>query len=103
MEKQKKQEKNQEENQKVKAAYFLKILENEADRVIKSETIKDGKRKGNTREEFQENIEMLKQGIRDFYERIMNVDFTAKNRTWKNCNKCKFKHICRTTFNIRGR
>ena len=103
VEKQKKQDETQGERQKVKAAYFLKILENEADRVIKSETIKDGKRKGSTREEFQENIEMLKQGIRDFYEKIMNVDFTAKNRTWKNCNKCKFKRICRTIFSVRGR
>ena len=103
IEKKKNQEEMQETSQKVKAAYFLKILEDKADRVIKSETINDGKDKGKTREEFQENIEVLKQGIKDFSERINNADFTAKNRTWEACNKCKFKYICRTTFNVRGR
>ena len=91
------------EAQKVKAAYFLKLLLNESIRVIKSETIKDGKRQGKTREEFQENIEVLKNCTRDFYERIKNADFTAKNRTWEKCNECKFKRICRTTFTVRGR
>ena len=104
IEEQKKQKENQENYQKVKAAYFLKILEDEIYRVIKSETINDSAKKtGKTREEFQENIEVLKQGIKDFYERINNADFTAKNRTWKACNKCKFKYICRTTFKVRGR
>ena len=104
IEEQKKQKENQGASQKVKAAYFLKILEDEIYRVIKSETINDSAKKtGKTREEFQENIEVLKQGIKDFYERINNADFTAKNRTWKACNKCKFKYICRTTFKVRGR
>jgi len=96
-------EKHQENAQKVKAAYFLEILDNNAHRVIKSETIQDGKKQGKTREEFQENIEILKKCIRDFYERIKNADFTAKNRTWEDCSKCKFKRICRTTFSVRGR
>ena len=93
----------QETHHKVKAAYFVELLENDINRVIKSETIQDGKRKGKTREEFQENIEILKQSVKDFYERITNADFTARDRTWKKCSKCKFKRICRTTFNVRGK
>ena len=92
------------EVQKVKAAYFLEILKNKVMRVIKSETIQDGgKRTGKTREEFQENIEVLKKCTKNFYERIKNGDFTAKIRTWEKCNGCIFKRICRTTFTVRGR
>ncbi|MGP1437746.1 MAG: PD-(D/E)XK nuclease family protein [Treponema sp.] len=96
-------ENRQEEGQKVKAAYFLEIISNDIHRVIKSETIQENKKAGKTREEFEENIEILKQCIKKFYERITTSDFTAKNRTWKKCNECKFKNICRTTFTVRGR
>ena len=96
-------ENKQEKVKKIKAAYFLEIIENVAHRVIKSETIKDNKRAGKTREEFEENIEILKQCTKIFCERIKNGDFTAKTRTFENCKDCKFKHICRTNFNVRGR
>lgn len=95
--------KRHENAQKVKAAYFLEILKNSTYRVVESKTINDTNKTGKSRDEFQENIEVLKQSVKDFYERIKNADFTAKNRTWKNCNECKFKHICRTTFNVRGK
>ena len=96
-------EKTQGNAQKVKAAYFLQIISNEANRVIKSETIKDGKKAGKTREEFEENIEILKRSIKVFSEKIKTKDFSAKNRTFEKCKDCRFKHICRTNFNVRGR
>ncbi len=95
---------NSSKDKKVKAAYFLKLLPKDYSRIIKSDDIKsDGKLSGKTREDFEEAIEVMKKCVIEFKERIELSNFIPDGKTQEGCNVCIFKHICRTSFIVRGR
>ena len=88
---------------------FSSIQKNEANLIVDEVFPKKGKTK--TPEEYEPTLAVLKKYVDVFAEKIKNGDFKPKAdpdakydnvNVYKNCLKCNFKSICRSTFTVAG-
>ena len=85
---------------KVKNAFFWSLNQKKYEQVM-GEYIKS--KKDYSREQFDSTLQFLNSVIHKFVDHIMNMDFKKNQEIhFKDCVKCEYKKICRTTFQVEG-
>jgi hypothetical protein len=80
----------------VETACFLSINNHDITTIIGS----FGKKRGHTREAYQETLDVFDGCTRRFAEAIDTLDFVPPEIDWRTCSECAYRCICRTTFTL---
>jgi hypothetical protein len=80
----------------VETACFFSINSHDISAVIGS----PGKKRGHTREDYQETLEVVDDCIRQFAAAVGSLDFVPRQTDLETCSKCEYRCLCRTTYSL---
>lgn len=83
----------------VETACFLSINNHDITAIIGS----PGKKRGLTRDAYQETLDVFDGCTRRFAEAINTLDFAPPEIDWKVCSECDYRSLCRTTFTLNAK
>jgi hypothetical protein len=83
----------------VEMACFLSINNHDITAVIGS----PGKKRGHSREAYQETLDVFDGCTRNFAESLNTLDFTPPETDLKACSECDYRCLCRTTFTLNAK
>ncbi|MDR2245082.1 MAG: PD-(D/E)XK nuclease family protein [Treponema sp.] len=83
----------------VEGACFLSINHHDVTAVIGS----PGKKRGHTREAYQETLDVFDGCTRRFAESLETLDFVPLELDLAACSECDYRCLCRTTFTLNAR
>jgi hypothetical protein len=84
---------------KVEGAFFISIHKNEITAVIGSPE----RKKGFTREAYQETLDAFDFYTGQFRESVQALDFSLGEIHFETCAACDYRNICRTTYSLNSR
>ncbi|MDR0760810.1 MAG: PD-(D/E)XK nuclease family protein, partial [Treponema sp.] len=83
----------------VEGACFLSINNHDVTAVIGS----PGKKRGHTREAYQETLDVFDGCTRRFAESLETLDFVPLEIDVAACSECDYRYLCRTTFTLNAK
>ena len=57
-----------------------------------------GRKRGHTREAYQETLDAFKNRVNEFAASVNSLDFSPEKVDFQRCLGCTYKTVCRTTF-----
>ena len=78
----------------VGGAFFMSINQREVTAVVGS----PGRKRGHTREAYQETLDAFKNRVNEFAASVNSLDFSPEKVDFQRCLGCTYKTVCRTTF-----
>jgi RecB family exonuclease len=79
---------------KTAGACFMLINKHDISAVVGS----PGKKRGHSRDEYQETLDALEEKLGQFRRSVEELDFAPRTFSLKDCLDCDYKTLCRTSF-----
>jgi CRISPR/Cas system-associated exonuclease Cas4 (RecB family) len=83
----------------VGGAFFMSINQRDITAVIGS----PGRKRGHTREAYQETLDAFTMYEKRFSASVFSLDFSPKTVEFQKCLGCDYKAVCRTTYSLNAR